>query len=53
MSIAFSIAKFVAVAFGAFVCRVSALAAEMALRDAEYIREQDDDQRYLVCGFFL
>lgn len=44
MSMVFSVAKFVVVAFGAIVCRVSALAAGMALRDAEYIREQDDDQ---------
>ena len=44
MSIVFSVAKFVIVAFVAFVCRVSALAAGMALRDAEYICEQDDDQ---------
>ncbi len=44
MSIVFSVAKFVVVAFWALVCRVSALAAGMALRDAEYIREQDEDQ---------
>lgn len=43
MSIVFSVAKFAVVAFGAFVCRVSALAAGMALRDAEAIRGEDDD----------
>ena len=43
MSIVFSVAKFIVVAFWALVCRVSALAAGMALRDVESMSEWDDN----------